>query len=739
MRKSTCTVCQGIWKACTGTSASLSNNLIRGSQSGPLAQCPVHRPLVQRYTEFLHNNLEKDIKCLASEVDVRIQGGVRGQSALVWPALPGMELKWSVLLAKKGKEHPGKGRVFDSAWADLEGIKACKDKCLAVCGKSCENPLKMWKEMPDWLIDVEEQCLVTVEELDQPYVALSYVWGDAKGEQITSQTQQDLLAPGSLTDTVHISPVIKNAMEVAKRLGERYLWADALCIPRDEHPRKTRQLQMMGAIYANAVVTIVAADGHAGDALSGVTTPRTTKQTVIPFGEERLIVRDNGPWSKMRQRSEYYERGWTRQEHILARRIVTFGNGQVSWKCQTGHWHEELPLFSEVDREAEDTGLGMMMLGFPQVEMLGDVLASYNQTNLRFEEDAHPAISGLLSVLSRSFPGGFLYGLPEGLFDWALGWSAAQPAWFGLENESAGELQRRMASGRGVNLPASALPSWSWLGWRGLVRFEDEAVTMNNQGGFIIETFPVTDWYVMPEYTSPPAERRRIRSTWFENREKYKDATMMLPPGWTRHGEETLRFSDGSKFLGLDGFEGCNYTHEALKDADGGQYVFYYPFPVEEISDKSQPVIPEQMPYLFCRTKTAVLCAKRDENDRWDNKRLELCDDHGRGIGHLMLHNSSHLERFMGKDAKSVELVAVNRQIRYSKRNTIRERGEEEATEGRKRREKEEDEDKVEKAETYTVLWVEWANGVAYRLASGSVDASAWKKVALGDKDLILG
>ncbi|KAJ6782641.1 hypothetical protein PWT90_00194 [Aphanocladium album] len=653
MRNATCTACQGIWKACTGTAAAFSNHLIRSSQSASLPQFPVHTPLLYSCTGFLRDNLDEDIKPLAGEADVRIQGGVRNQSAL----------------------HPGRCRVFDSEWADLEGIKACKDKCLATCGNKCENPLKMGKETPDKLIYVEKQCMVTGEEGVKAYVALSYVLGDA-GQQVTSQTQQSLRTPGSLTEVRHISTVIINAMEVTKRLEERYLWADALCIPRDTHPRRMRQLQMMGTIYANAVVTIVATNGDANDALGGVTTPRTMKQTVVLFGEESLIIRDNGPLNKMQRRSEYYERGWMRQEHMLARRTVTFGNGQVSWKCQNGHWYEELPLFSGIDREAEDTGLGDMMLGFPRVDMLADVLTAYNQNRLRFEEDAHPAISGLLSVLSRSFPGGLLYGLPGGLFDWALGWSAAQPAWFGLEDESA-------------------------------------------------------------------EKRRRIRSTWFENRVKNEDATTTLPPGWLQHGEETLRFADGSKLLNLDGFHGCNYTHEALRDADGGHHVFYYVILVEEVSGKTQPVIPEQMPHLFCRTKKALVCVRRDEGEQWDKKRVDLCHDDGRGIAFLMPHNSSHLEQLMERDGRRVALVVVNRQIRCSKKNRTQATNGEDATEERKTREQEEDADQVEKKETCTVPWVEWTDGVAsrlaYRLASGSVDAAAWERLELEDVDLNLG
>ena len=39
----------------------------------------------------------------------------------------------------------------------------------------------------------------------------------------------------------------------------------------------------------------------------------------------------------------------------------------------------------------------------------------------------------------------------------------------------------------------------------------------------------------------------------------------------------------------------------------------------------------------------------------------------------------------------------------------------------------------------YVVLWVEWVNGVAYRLASGTVEETAWDKLNLENVSLILG
>ena len=76
------------------------------------------------------------------------------------------------------------------------------------------------------------------------------------------------------------------------------------------------QLNLMGAIYASAVVTIVATDGDSQDGLAGlegVSAPRELEQRVIPFREEKLIVRNTNNWS-LSGGTPYYDRGWTYQE-----------------------------------------------------------------------------------------------------------------------------------------------------------------------------------------------------------------------------------------------------------------------------------------------------------------------------------------------------------------------------------------------------------------------------------------
>jgi hypothetical protein len=72
--------------------------------------------------------------------------------------------------------------------------------------------------------------LVTTRPVDEPYVALSHLWG-REGLPITTLSNLNDHSQVIAMDT--LSETIKDAMHIVKRLGLRYLWIDALCIVQD--------------------------------------------------------------------------------------------------------------------------------------------------------------------------------------------------------------------------------------------------------------------------------------------------------------------------------------------------------------------------------------------------------------------------------------------------------------------------------------------------------------------------
>ena len=403
----------------------------------------------------------------------------------------------------------------------------------------------------------------------------------------------------------------------------------------------------------------------------------------------------------------------------MSQRKILFQQKEVHWECQCNVWHEEMILGAESEKYI-DPRLGVILAGFPDLGSLADLISEYNERELRYEEDALPGIAGLLSVVSRSFTGGFLYGLPEMLFDRALGW---KPFW-GCIN-----LRRRAQSDRPSSSQLShfSLPSWSWIGWQGLVAHgHGEAARISDRQIWIEETTPITAWYTS---SSPSGSSlRRIRSTWFENRDSYKDFTKPLPEGWTRHKVLANDSSEGEARLYPDGCSGQVFKHCNMPDDRFDS--FYFPFPVTDIQESTPPLTPDQTSYIFCETKRARLWAHQTEHERFEKDKniVTICNKGGRSIGALHLHNEEQLERFpktAANDAPGmqIELVAIYRSRKYAK--TF---------------------DKEQQrytyphtvTESYQVLWVEWMDGVAYRLASGHVGKGDWEDSDLEDVSLIL-
>ena len=183
------------------------------------------------------------------------------------------------------------------------------------------------------------------------------------------------------------------------------------------------QLNLMGAIYANAVITTIAADTDSQEGILGlkdVSPPHGLNQRVYPFGKERILMRNTNLFSLEHGGTPYFNRGWTYQELKMSQRKLFFLKQELHWQCSCSIWHEELMEGQEIDKYI-DPRLGVILAGFPDLESLNNILLShYNERQLTFEEDALPAIAGLLSVTSRSFPGGFLYGHPEFFFSTVL-------------------------------------------------------------------------------------------------------------------------------------------------------------------------------------------------------------------------------------------------------------------------------------------------------------------------------
>jgi hypothetical protein len=144
------------------------------------------------------------------------------------------------------------------------------------------------------------------------YLALSYVWGQNEGPQVQLCRSNLTLLERSITDTgVPLPRTITDAMEVCRKLDQRFLWIDRLCIIQDDAIEvKTAQLNEMGKIYqlAKYVIVALAGDG-AAYGLPGVTIPRGRGQKALPF--ETFSICEEVPHLRdIIKSSNWATRGW---------------------------------------------------------------------------------------------------------------------------------------------------------------------------------------------------------------------------------------------------------------------------------------------------------------------------------------------------------------------------------------------------------------------------------------------
>jgi Heterokaryon incompatibility protein (HET) len=317
------------------------------------------------------------------------------------------------------------------------------------------------------LIDTKKMCIVPANSSFE-YIALSYTWGKCKQFKLSDDNYQELSEEGALLKhDGQIPQTIKDAICLVRKLCDRYLWVDALCIKQDTSIRsredKKDQLPYMNRIYGSSVLTIAATYGDGADAgLPGVgENSRESVQLVKSIQGIRLA---NRPWSfdKSVTDSKWNTRAWTFQERILSSRILFIAKQQIFFKCD----HVSGVLAEDLDSELKGRKLvtcPMEGTGTDIIPQRGSInilsylrtVESFTARELTYPGDVLDAFSGIAQKMTPLFRSGFLSGLPQSELDYCLLW------------KPAGDLHRRTALGT----DEISFPSWSWAGWIGPVRY----------------------------------------------------------------------------------------------------------------------------------------------------------------------------------------------------------------------------------------------------------------------------
>lgn len=288
---------------------------------------------------------------------------------------------------------------IDPQWIDLEDVRQWLYTCDHKERKKCIPDPPEYDGRPLWLIDVVEECVVRAAS--HPYVALSYVWGGVLSSETTTRNIDLLQRPGVLNENnsgVVIPQTIRHSMKLVGLLGQRHLWVDRFCICQDNAETKHSQLHLMGDIYSNAYLTIIAANGWDADhglrGIEGVTLPRNFSPHMNGVSYLDHIKPDNAVWVRnfynpakaenrmMSHTIPQYSRGWTFQELLLSRRKLAFINQVVLWECNCGVWHESTGISGRLPGSDHGNYCGVtpdLSLNFNQLNTMSGGMSDYSR------------------------------------------------------------------------------------------------------------------------------------------------------------------------------------------------------------------------------------------------------------------------------------------------------------------------------------------------------------------------
>ena len=603
------------------------------------------------------------------------------------------------------------GVLMDQCWIDfgriLQWIKSC-NTLHAECRWDISALGASFSNQNIYLISVSRKCLVKANG-GEKYVALSYVWGASFSQfQATKANLTLLQSEGSLRDTRtqnRLPGTIQRAMHFTSLLDVDFLWVDCLCIVQDDPIHAASQIDSMASIYSNSYLTLCAADGvDAESGLLGIrkcSPPRNVQQDILAFADGPM----SSKWVKYMcpKVSVYDERGWTFQEQVLSRRILSFTGNGLTWSCREVSAEEQELEVKRYTNIFTDSNIVRADTLWPCLKKWDNLVSYCLRRRLTYEEDILRAFSGILKSLSSSMLGGFLFGLPQQFFDAAL-------LWVPEENLIRRENMKSA-------MVKTALPSWSWAGWKGASQSQINTFGLCHERSNpvldymprIRDIYPYVTWFKIDmdtlEKVHIPNEYARFRSDGLAG-------TIRPSLGWSWYYDE----DDDSYY----------YKYDNAPPS----YTFWYPVPTTR---DIQPASDRQWgPTLYCKTFRGYLemgsALPQQEKNNGPFPIYSLYTGEGTWAGVIYIH---HTPESATERKQQCELVVISG-------GWAREAGEEQSW-WLPEWDYEERPISGDYYEFYHVLWIEWQDNIAYRKGLGRVVKNIWDDLPKDEIDLFLG
>lgn len=312
---------------------------------------------------------------------------------------------------------------------------------------------------------VASKAMISYSHKSPTYLTLSHCWGKTSLIVTTTRNIKSMETRVSFSD---LSKTFRDAVTLTRKLHQRYLWIDSLCIIQDDKEDWAREAAKMAKVYGDSYCTLAAlssADGSGGCHLED----RVQKVMDNPFfdlrdptsaGEPyiRIFRKEPTDWKTEydgvtsrsgESQSPLRHRAWVLQERELSKRSIHFGRNQLLWECKQMKGSTQLPWMEMKKKKGLTYPEGWLQL-----------VEDYSLRALTKSEDKLPALAGIAEVYQGAHAQ-YLAGIWSDQFPAALMWHSLDP--YAKRHD------------------AYRAPTWSWASLQGRISYVGSYPLVNGE------------------------------------------------------------------------------------------------------------------------------------------------------------------------------------------------------------------------------------------------------------------
>jgi hypothetical protein len=275
-----------------------------------------------------------------------------------------------------------------------------------------------------------------------------------------------------------LTKTFKDAMDITKRLGLKYIWIDSLCIIQDDEDDWLRESALMSDVYGSSYLTIAATsaiDGYVGCFRERNPAAICCQRLNLPYenGNKAFDCYNFDIYQRGIIDSPLASRAWALQERFLTTRTIHFTSQQLIWECGQQLACESFPENMPMPLSTKHSWFQKRKSN-PNIWV--ETVAQYSRCNLTKAGDKLIAISGIAKWLQQKTNDRYINGLWWKNIEHLLLWSTE--------------------SGSNQRPEMYRAPSWSWASVDGPVRWPFWGGVNLENSTLVSRVIEVTDVYL---------------------------------------------------------------------------------------------------------------------------------------------------------------------------------------------------------------------------------------------------